>query len=153
MMLAAATRNFIVVASEVVNCTSANVDQRGTIVFTKGPYSPKRGDQVFGFVFLRGRHAIVEGQNSGECTVPAGTYDVVEEGPGSSFALGSIEVNDDDSSGDVAQRRTATYVLGPGEVVEKRVRQRRPARHDRVHEGRLAQRHRRQGLRLRLALR
>ena len=113
--VATRTATYVLGPGEVVNCTFTNVDQRGTIVFTKAVSPEGAGDQVFGFVSPCGGHAIVEGQ-TGECTVPAGTYDVVEEDPAPNFALGSIECDDDDSSGDVATR-TATYVLGPGEVV------------------------------------
>ena len=137
---------------EVVNCTFTNVDRRQARSCSRRRSTRPEGagDQVFGFVSPCGGHAIVEGQ-TGECTVPAGTYDVVEEEPGPNFALGSIECDDDDSSGELATR-TATSCSVPGEVVNcasANVDQRGT---DRVHEGGLEPRHQRPGLRLRLAL-
>ena len=51
-----------------------------------------------------------------DCVVPTGTYEVTEQDPAPNFALDQITCDDTDSPGEVGTR-TATYVIDPAETV------------------------------------
>src|SRR5437773_1762000 len=74
------------------------------------------GDRFFAFTTPCTIVSLAEGETSGDCRVPAGTYDVSEADPGSNFAPGASRGGDTDSTVDVASR-TAHVAVSPGETV------------------------------------
>ena len=114
------TATYVIDPAETVTCTFTNVDQRGHIVIEKAVSPPGAGDQFFTFNLpgagqCFGSATLVENQTF-DCVVPTGTYEVTEQDPAPNFALDQITCDDTDSTGDVGTR-TATYVIDPAETV------------------------------------